>query len=145
MTPPTNPTRRLHALIHQFGHHNPKSRQLSGEPSAKDDECKAFSLSERFHSKRAAVLVCLFEGAKGDIRVILTKRSSKLSTHSGEVSLPGGMVEAGDAGYRETAVREAKEEIGLDPSLVAVVAILQPFLSQVRLPVADVPFCENWI
>ena len=38
---------------------------------------------ERFRPKRAAVLVCLFEGDKGDLRVILTKRSSKLSTHSG--------------------------------------------------------------
>lgn len=40
--------------------------------------------SERFRSKRAAVLVCLFEGDAGDLRVILTKRSSRLSTHSGQ-------------------------------------------------------------
>lgn len=38
---------------------------------------------ERFCPQRAAVLVCLFEGELGDLRVILTKRSSKLSTHSG--------------------------------------------------------------
>lgn len=38
---------------------------------------------ERFRPKRAAVLLCLFEGDVGDLRVILTKRSSKLSTHSG--------------------------------------------------------------
>lgn len=39
--------------------------------------------SERFKPKRAAVLICLFEGEGGDLRVILTKRSSGLSTHSG--------------------------------------------------------------
>lgn len=42
---------------------------------------------ERFRPKRAAVLVCLFEGDAGDLRVILTKRSSRLSTHSGQFSL----------------------------------------------------------
>jgi coenzyme A diphosphatase NUDT7 len=41
---------------------------------------------ERFRPKRAAVLVCLFEGDAGDLRVILTKRSSRLSTHSGQFS-----------------------------------------------------------
>ncbi|CAI0376098.1 unnamed protein product [Linum tenue] len=45
--------------------------------------------SDRFRPKRAAVLVCIFEGDCGEFRVILTKRSSRLSTHSGEVSLPG--------------------------------------------------------
>lgn len=38
---------------------------------------------ERFRPKRAAVLICIFEGDDGDLRVILTKRSSRLSTHSG--------------------------------------------------------------
>lgn len=38
---------------------------------------------EKFRPKRAAVLICLFEGDSGEFRVILTKRSSKLSTHSG--------------------------------------------------------------
>lgn len=39
--------------------------------------------AERFRPKRAAVLICLFEGDDGEFRVILTKRSSRLSTHSG--------------------------------------------------------------
>lgn len=38
---------------------------------------------ERFRPKKAAVLICLFEGDAGDLRVILTKRSSKMNTHSG--------------------------------------------------------------
>lgn len=43
-------------------------------------------LLERFRPKRAAVLICLFEGDLGELRVILTKRSSNLSTHSGHFS-----------------------------------------------------------
>ncbi|KAG8385476.1 hypothetical protein BUALT_Bualt03G0049300 [Buddleja alternifolia] len=94
--------------------------------------------AERFRPKRAAVLICLFEGNDGELRVILTKRSSSLSTHSGEVSLPGGKAEETDANDAETATREAKEEIGLDPSLVNVVTCLEPFLSKHLLRVIPV-------
>ncbi|XP_059663909.1 nudix hydrolase 15, mitochondrial-like [Cornus florida] len=93
---------------------------------------------ERFRPKRAAVLICLFEGDDGDLRVILTKRSSRLSTHSGEVSLPGGKADEGDADDADTATREAKEEIGLEPSLVKVVTVLEPFLSKHLLRVIPV-------
>ncbi|RDX64341.1 Nudix hydrolase 15, mitochondrial, partial [Mucuna pruriens] len=78
-------------------------------------------------SKRAAVLICVFEGGDGNLRVFLTQRASSLSTHSGEVSLPGGKTEEGDADDVQTALREAKEEIGLDPSLVSVITLLEPF------------------
>ncbi|XP_071707084.1 nudix hydrolase 15, mitochondrial-like [Rutidosis leptorrhynchoides] len=75
---------------------------------------------------RAAVLICLFEEGD-DIYVILTRRSSKLSSFSGQVSLPGGRTDEGDQDDIRTALREAEEEIGLDPSLVDVVTVLQPF------------------
>lgn len=93
---------------------------------------------ERFRPKKAAVLICLFEGDAGDLRVILTKRSSRMSTHSGEISLPGGKAEEGDRDDGDTATREAKEEIGLDPSLVEVVTVLEPFLSKHLLRVVPV-------
>ena len=54
-----------------------------------------------------------------------------LSLTAGEVALPGGKAEEGDADDADTATREAKEEIGLDPSLVNVVTVLEPFLSKV--------------
>lgn len=47
------------------------------------------------------------------------------------MALPGGKAEEGDAGDAETATREAKEEIGLDPEIVNVVTVLEPFLSKV--------------
>ncbi|CAM8926960.1 hypothetical protein QQ045_023370 [Rhodiola kirilowii] len=88
--------------------------------------------------KRAAVLVCIFESDDSDLRVFLTKRSSTLSSHSGEVSLPGGKWEEGDADDVQTALRESKEEIGLDPSLVDVVAVLQPFTNKIGIRVVPV-------
>ncbi|KAJ4981990.1 hypothetical protein NE237_032827 [Protea cynaroides] len=93
---------------------------------------------EKFQPKRAAVLICLFESDGGELRVILTKRSLSLSSHSGEVSLPGGKAEEGDADDSQTATREAHEEIGLDPSLVNVVAVLEPYLSKHLLRVVPV-------
>ncbi|KAI3719015.1 hypothetical protein L6452_19902 [Arctium lappa] len=94
--------------------------------------------SERFkRPNRAAVLICLFEEGH-DIHVILTKRSSKLSSHSGEVSLPGGRTDEGDKDDIETALREAKEEIGLDPALVDVVTVLEPFITKGNVTVVPV-------
>ena len=52
---------------------------------------------------------------------------------AGEVALPGGKVEEGDANDIETALREAKEEIGLDPSLVNVVTVLESFTTKVMI------------
>ncbi|XP_050368032.1 nudix hydrolase 15, mitochondrial-like [Argentina anserina] len=87
---------------------------------------------------RAAVLVCLFQSDDGHLRVILTKRASTLSSHSGEVSLPGGKREEGDSDDVITALREAKEEIGLEPSLVNVVTVLEPFMNKQGMPVIPV-------
>ncbi|KAK4800852.1 hypothetical protein SAY86_021339 [Trapa natans] len=88
--------------------------------------------------RRAAVLVCLFEGQEGDLRVILTKRSMKLSSYPGDVALPGGKMDEHDVDDAATALREAREEIGLNPELVEVVATLDPFFSQHLLTVVPV-------
>lgn len=52
---------------------------------------------------------------------------------TGDVALPGGKMEEGDADDSATALREAMEEIGLDSCLVQVVANLEPFISQVLI------------
>ncbi|XP_048141523.1 nudix hydrolase 15, mitochondrial-like [Rhodamnia argentea] len=98
------------------------------------------SLHRRPNRARAAVLVCLLEGSGhgSDLRVLLTKRASTLSAYPGEVSLPGGKREDGDADDVATALREAKEEIGLDPSLVEVVTVLQPFVTKIGMTVVPV-------
>ncbi len=72
----------------------------------------------------AAALVALFE-EDGEARVVLTRRSTSLVLHPGEISFPGGWVEERE-GVVVAALREAQEEVGLDPQAVEVVGALGP-------------------
>jgi 8-oxo-dGTP pyrophosphatase MutT (NUDIX family) len=90
----------------------------------------------------SGVLALLFEEA-GEARVVLTRRSSYLRTHRGEVSFPGGRLDEGED-PASAARREAREEIGLDPALVTSIGWLHPVMTMVSasliLPiVATVP------
>ena len=75
-------------------------------------------------SRPSAVLVALTDGPDG-AEVLLTKRSADLRNHKGEISFPGGRIDPGETPH-DAAVREAFEEVGLDPTLVEVTAQLQP-------------------
>ncbi|KAL3654893.1 hypothetical protein CASFOL_000679 [Castilleja foliolosa] len=105
-------------------------------PNSKSYMPQIITVSSR--KKRAAVLICIYSGANGELRVILTRRSMQLSSHPGEVALPGGKTDDADADDSATALREAMEEIGLDRSLVRVVANLDPFISSNLLTVVPV-------
>ncbi|HEX3564770.1 MAG TPA: CoA pyrophosphatase [Acidimicrobiales bacterium] len=70
----------------------------------------------------AAVLVPLYE-EEGETRVVLTVRSSDLSSHRDEVAFPGGRLDAGEKAI-DGALREAWEEVGLDPGAVSVIGTL---------------------
>lgn len=75
-------------------------------------------------SRPAAVLMPLFEAA-GEAQLVLTKRPETLPSHRGEVAFPGGAMEPGvDHGPVDTALREAREEVGLPPDEVEVAAEL---------------------
>jgi 8-oxo-dGTP pyrophosphatase MutT (NUDIX family) len=78
----------------------------------------------------AAVLVLLYPDDAGRAVVLLTERSPGHLRHSGEVSFPGGAVESSDDGWAGAALREAREEVGLDEasSSVAVIGDLSPFV-----------------
>jgi 8-oxo-dGTP pyrophosphatase MutT (NUDIX family) len=86
-------------------------------------------------ARPAAVLVLLYPDASGEARLVLTERVSYDGHHSGEVSFPGGKAEPADADAAATALREATEEIWLDPEVagVTVVGALDP----VFIPVSD--------
>ena len=73
----------------------------------------------------AAVLVAIAEIGKGP-EVILTKRSSRLKHHPGQIAFPGGKVEIEDASPEAAALREANEEIGLPEGLAQVIGTLPP-------------------
>jgi 8-oxo-dGTP pyrophosphatase MutT (NUDIX family) len=71
----------------------------------------------------AAVLVGLVAHPEGP-SIILTQRTEHLDNHPGEVGLPGGRVEAADAGPAQAALREAFEEVGLAPDRVEILGCL---------------------
>ncbi len=75
-------------------------------------------------ARHSGVLLLLFP-VREVPHFVLTVRDRRLPQHAGQVSLPGGAVE-GDESPRETALREAREEIGVDPRSVAILGRLSP-------------------
>jgi 8-oxo-dGTP pyrophosphatase MutT (NUDIX family) len=75
--------------------------------------------------RQAAVLLALRDG--GEARLVLTVRTGDLSSHAGQVALPGGRMDPGDADALATALRESEEEIGLNPALVTPLGYLDNF------------------
>ncbi len=71
----------------------------------------------------AAVLMPIVE-REAELTVLLTQRATQLRNHPGQISFPGGRLEPEDAGPRAAALREAREEIGLDPAFIEVVGYL---------------------
>jgi len=73
----------------------------------------------------ASVLVPLVERGAG-LNLILTRRAARLTHHPGQVAFPGGKQDPTDASALAAALREAEEEIGLDPAGVQVLGVLDP-------------------
>lgn len=73
----------------------------------------------------AAVLVPLIE-REGAFHVLLTRRAEAMRKHSGQVAFPGGRCDPGEAPWT-TALREAEEEVGLDPSRVSILGLGSPY------------------
>src|SRR6266581_9228029 len=81
-------------------------------------------------ARKAAVLIGLFEQEE-ELYLAFIRRATTLRSHSGEIAFPGGSVDLTDTSPVEPALREAQEEIGLDPSRVEVLGILPPVFTVV--------------
>jgi 8-oxo-dGTP pyrophosphatase MutT (NUDIX family) len=87
---------------------------LAGSREAQD---RLRAMVEEKELLPAAVLVPLVERGAG-LTVLLTQRAATLKSHAGQISFPGGRIEGTDADARAAALREAREEIGLEASFV---------------------------
>ncbi len=103
-----------------------------------DFQLNAGFMPSRFGAlKPAAVLVPLVAYEGGE-RVILTKRTAHLSNHAGQVSFPGGRVDAEDPDVIATALRETEEEIGLDRAHISVLGALDAYVTGTGFAVVPV-------
>lgn len=104
------------------------ARTREGEPVQRRYDRSGFP-----PARPAATLLAIYPAADGGLVVPLTVRHDGLRSHAGEVSLPGGAVDAADASHEAAALREAWEEVGLEPASVTVLGELD----DVWIPVSN--------
>lgn len=82
----------------------------------------------RLNNKRAAsVLIPIgLRQETAQHEILLTKRSDRVETHKGQISFPGGLFEVGDRDLLETALRETREEVGIEKTHIEVLGALDP-------------------
>ena len=83
-------------------------------------------LHEMPEARAAAVLVGVVD--RPEPTLLLTRRNPDMRTHAGQVAFPGGRIDAGETPV-EAALREAQEEVALDPALPRIVGTLDPYLT----------------
>tara|TARA_A100001015_G_scaffold116170_1_gene128958 strand:- start:741 stop:1340 length:600 start_codon:yes stop_codon:yes gene_type:complete len=94
------------------------------------------NLTDPTKYKKAGVLILLIKDKDDEeYKILFTKRSEQLKTHSGEVSFPGGKWEEGDSNLYQTALRESNEEINLDIENVTKLGPLNFLLSRHKIEV----------
>ena len=94
------------------------------------------NLTDPTKYKKAGVLILLIkDNDDEEYKILFTKRSEQLKTHSGEVSFPGGKWEEGDSNLYQTALRESNEEIILDMKNVTKLGPLNFLLSRHKIEV----------
>jgi 8-oxo-dGTP pyrophosphatase MutT (NUDIX family) len=74
---------------------------------------------------KSSVLILLYPcSEENEISIVLIQRPSYEGIHGGQISLPGGRFEETDHDLKETAIRETKEEIGVDPGKIIIIGVL---------------------
>lgn len=113
-----------HALLGELPGSNAHSKMLPPGRRLKQLEHELSSV------KLSSVLVLLFPD-KDKIYTCLTRRPSTMKYHPGQVSFPGGKVEKDDASAEMAALREAQEEVGIDPSQIEILGKLSDFYLEI--------------
>src|SRR6478735_12602338 len=87
------------------------------------DDLEKLNAASKLPLRDAAVLLLIVNHAEGPT-VVFTQRTAHLQDHAGQISFPGGRTHAEDGTPERTALREAEEEIGLDPARVQILGRL---------------------
>lgn len=109
-----------------FDRHSLASRLRVGKTLPIEDGRTSMTPDEVAAITPAAVLVPLINRPEG-LSVLLTRRTDHLNDHAGQISFPGGKVDAVDRNAEETALRETEEEIGLDRRCVQLLGRLPDY------------------
>jgi 8-oxo-dGTP pyrophosphatase MutT (NUDIX family) len=100
-------------------------------PRTGDHSLNDWPISDAFLEKARAAAVLIALVVRDDtVTILLTQRTSDLRDHAGQIAFPGGKIDADDASPAEAALREAREEVGLDPTAVDVIGYLDPYLTR---------------
>ncbi|HEV7607412.1 MAG TPA: CoA pyrophosphatase [Steroidobacteraceae bacterium] len=128
MTPDLNPDELRSRILRRFEGTQPRHELADWRLLGVDAE-RSRRLQRHFPANPvpAAVLVALVDRPEG-LTVLLTERASQLAQHAAQVSFPGGRLEESDPDVASAALREAQEEIGLDPARVRVFGYLPDHL-----------------
>lgn len=109
------------------------AERLLKEPEAVDDPSalRPDWVPEKAHERPpvpAAVMIALVRRGP-DMTVLYTERSSELRSHSGQVSFPGGKIDPGDEGPAGAALREAEEEVSMNPKDVSILGYMPTYFT----------------
>lgn len=96
--------------------------QIRMAPINRRDDIR--TMGEGHKPFKSGVLMLIYPLPEDEAGVVFIRRPKYNGVHSGQISFPGGRYEPGDADLRHTALREAKEEIGIDPEKVEVIGKL---------------------
>ncbi|WP_282079465.1 NUDIX hydrolase [Aquimarina algiphila] len=91
-------------------------------PDLRIKELNKLKIEER--NPRNAAVMMLFYPKEGITHIVLILRPDYEGVHSGQIALPGGKVEQHDLNYKETALRETQEEVGVNTNTVKVIKTL---------------------
>lgn len=119
-------------------------------PGSSDFDLNPETVLPKGRKLRPAGVLVPISVSTGTPRLILTKRSSALKHHPGQIAFPGGKQDEGDADVIVTALREAQEEIGLPPDLPEILGLLPthetvtsftvtPVIAILRAPFQPIP------